>query len=221
MISAEDKRRLFEFVDSKGKPRGMIMSSENEEIQLIEEAKKGDLAAFEKLILSYEKMIYNYCLRMTNSREDAEDLTQEVFIRLYKSLKRFRGRSKFSTYVYRIAHNICIDHYRKSKVGIIFLSQPKNSEDDREMDLPAAEPSPEETALQKEQQELLLQCIAQLKPNYRTIIVLREIQERSYEEIAEILNMPLGTVKSHLSRARTALREAVRPLLKGGDGHAL
>ena len=125
------------------------MSSENEEIQLIEEAKKGDLAAFEKLILSYEKMIYNYCLRMTNSREDAEDLTQEVFIRLYKSLKRFRGRSKFSTYVYRIAHNICIDHYRKSKVGIIFLSQPKNSEDDREMDLPAGEPSPEETALKK------------------------------------------------------------------------
>ena len=89
------------------------------------------------------------------------------------------------------------------------------------MDLPAGEPSPEETALQKEQQELLLQCIAQLKPNYRTNIVLREIQERSYEEIAEILNMPLGTVKSHLSRARTALREAVRPLLKGGDGHAL
>ncbi|NLB40770.1 MAG: sigma-70 family RNA polymerase sigma factor [Clostridiales bacterium] len=194
------------------------MSGEN---KMIEEAKNGNFEAFGELISLYEKKIYNYCLRMTNRREDAEDLTQEVFVRVYKALKGFKGNSQFSTWIFRIAHNICIDHYRKSKLTTFSLNQPRNEEDQREMDLPSEDPTPEEEALRKEQQEFLLKCIEELRPEYKTVIILRDIQHHSYEEIAEILDVPLGTVKSHISRARSALRETVRPLLQGGDERAL
>ncbi len=194
------------------------MSGEN---KLIDEAKMGNFESFGDLVTMYEKKIYNYCLRMTNRREDAEDLTQEVFVRVYKGLKGFQGNSQFSTWIFRIAHNICIDHYRKSKFTMVSLSQPKNEEDQREIDLPSEDPTPEEEALRKEQQEFLLKCIGELRPEYKTVIILRDLQHHSYEEIAEILDVPLGTVKSHISRARSALREAVRPLLQGGDERTL
>jgi RNA polymerase sigma-70 factor (ECF subfamily) len=188
----------------------MIMSDEN---QLIQEARRGNLTAFEELISSYERRIYNYCLRMTNNREDAEDLTQEVFVRVYKSLKRFKGNSQLSTWIYRIAHNVCIDRYRKVKLTTVSLSQPKGSDDEREMELPARDFSPEEEAMRMELKKYLLNSISELQPKYRSVIVLRDIQNYSYEEIAEILRLPLGTVKSHISRARAALRQAVRPYL--------
>ncbi|HCS75961.1 MAG TPA: hypothetical protein DIW17_19065 [Clostridiales bacterium] len=184
---------------------------------LIEEAKAGSFDAFAELISIYEKKIYNYCLRMTNCREDAEDLTQEVFVRVYKNIKGFQGNSRLSTWIFRIAHNICIDHYRKSKFTIVSLNQSKNHEDQREMELPSEDPTPEHEALRKEQQEFLLKCMEKLRPEYKTVIILRDIQHHSYEEIAEILDVPLGTVKSHISRARAALRTAVRPLLQGDD----
>ena len=186
------------------------MSDEN---QLVQEAKAGSLTAFEELISSYEKRIYNYCLRMTNSREDAEDLTQEVFVRVYKSLKRFRGKSQLSTWIYRIAHNICIDRYRKTRLVTISLSQPKGEDDEGEIELPAGNPSPEEEAMRLELKKHLLKSISELPPKYRSVIVLRDIQNYSYDEIAEILRLPLGTVKSHISRARAALRKAVSPYL--------
>jgi len=190
--------------------RGMVMSGE---MQLLEQAKAGNLRAFEELVSSYEKKIYNYCLRMTNSREDAEDLTQEVFVRVYKNIKSFKGGSQLSTWIYRIAHNICIDRYRKSKASVVSLNQPKGEDDEREIDLPSGSPSPEEHVIRSEQQKLLLKCISRLKPEYQTVIILRDIQHFSYEEIAGILNLPLGTVKSHINRARAALRDAVRPHL--------
>lgn len=191
------------------------------ESKLIEEAKGGEFDAFSNLVSMYEKKIYNYCLRMTNSREDAEDLTQEIFVRVYKSLKGFKGNSQFSTWVFRIAHNICIDHYRKAKLTTVSLNRPKNEEDKREMDLPSEDPTPEEEALRKEQQEFLLKCIEELRPEYKAVIILRDVQHHSYEEIAKILNVPLGTVKSHISRARAELREAIRPLIQGGNKRAL
>jgi RNA polymerase sigma-70 factor (ECF subfamily) len=190
--------------------RGIIMSGET---QLLELAKAGSLPAFEELVSAYEKKIYNYCLRMTNCREDAEDLTQEVFIKVYRSLKSFRGNSQLSTWIYRIAHNICIDKFRKTKANVYSLSQTKDREDEREIELASAEPTPEEKMLAKERQEFIQKCINGLRPEYRSVIILRDIQHYSYEEIAGILDVPLGTVKSHISRARTALREAVGTLL--------
>ena len=183
------------------------------ETQLLEMARAGSLPAFEELVSAYEKKIYNYCLRMTNSKEDAEDLTQEVFIKVYKSMKSFKGNCQLSTWVYRIAHNICIDKYRKIKANVISLSHPKGREDGREVELASVDPSPEEKMITREQQKFLMECINGLKPEYRSVIILRDVQHYSYEEIADILGVPLGTVKSHISRARTALREAVGSLL--------
>ena len=183
------------------------------ETRLLEMARAGSLPAFEELVSAYEKKIYNYCLRMTNSKEDAEDLTQEVFIKVYKSMKSFKGNCRLSTWVYRIAHNICIDRHRKINATRIPPTQAIDRENGQEMELASADPSPEEKVVTKEQQAFLVECINGLKPEYRSVIILRDIQHYSYEEIAGILDMPLGTVKSHISRARTALREAVSPLL--------
>lgn len=192
-----------------------------EETKLIVEAENGSFESFEELMLIYEKKIYNYCLRMTNCREDAEDLTQEVFVRVYKHLKGFHGNSSFSTWIFRIAHNICIDYFRSAKAETISISQPKSPEDQRKIELPSNDPSPEEEVLRKEQQKFLLKCISELRPEYRSAIILRDIQHHRYEEIADILDIPLGTVKSYISRARMNLRDAARPLLQGGDEYAL
>lgn len=182
------------------------------ESQLLDMAKTGSLPAFEELISLYEKKVFNYCYRMTNSREDAEDLTQEVFLKVYRSLPSFKGNSQFSTWLYRIAHNICIDKFRKQKAVVVPLVQGEEDEE-REIQLKADGPSPEDILLSKEQQSVIQKGIESLKPDYRSVIVLRDIQHYSYEEIADILTLPLGTVKSHISRARAALREALESVL--------
>lgn len=187
------------------------------ETQLLESARAGSLVAFEELVLRYEKKIYNYCFRMTNNEQDAEDLTQEVFIRVYKNLKSFKGNSHFSTWVYRIAHNICIDRYRRLKIPSISLSTGGFGEEDKEIEIASEELTPEDAVITREQQEMIMKCIAMLKPQYRSAIVLRDIQNYSYEEIARIMDIPIGTVKSHISRARSALRKSVCSHLEGGE----
>ncbi len=179
----------------------------NEEARLIEEAKAGNLEAFEQLILQHEKRIYNYCYRMTNNREDAEDLSQEIFIKVYKNLNSFKGKSSFSTWIYRIAYNTCIDKYRKKKVVAVSLTP--NDEGEKQIDLPSGEPLPEDRVVSREEYELVCECISALRPEYKAAVILRDIQNYSYDEIAEILNIPLGTVKSHISRGRAALRDAL------------
>ncbi|MBM7582584.1 RNA polymerase sigma-70 factor (ECF subfamily) [Caldicoprobacter guelmensis] len=185
-----------------------------DEALLVEKAKKGDMVAFEELVSLYAKKIYNYCYRMTNNKEDAEDLAQEVFIKVYKNLKSFKGNSKISTWIYRIAYNTCIDKYKKgSKVDTVSLN-PGKDEDAVGIELVSGDPLPEEEVIKKERYRKLQACIAALKPEYKTVIILRDIQNYSYEEIAEILQVPLGTVKSHISRARAALSDALREMLE-------
>lgn len=185
----------------------------NEEALLIEKARSGNMSAFEELISLYEKKIYNYCYRMTDSREDAEDLTQEVFIKVYRGLKSFKGNSSFSTWIYRIAYNTCVDKYRKNKrINVVSLNS-GNDEDAGEIELVSGDPLPEDEVIQKERYKRLQVHIAALKPEYKTVIILRDIQNYSYEEIAQILQLPLGTVKSHISRARAALCDALKGTL--------
>mgnify|MGYP001290367584 CR=1 FL=1 len=180
----------------------------NNEARLIKKAKAGNLEAFEQLILQYEKRIYNFCYRMTNNQEDAEDLAQEIFIKVYKNLNSFKGNSKFSTWIYRIAYNTCVDKYRKKKVTTVSLTL-NNDEEEKEIDLPSNDPLPEERVVSREEYDVVCECISALKPEYKTVVVLRDIQNYTYDEIAEILNVPLGTVKSHISRGRAALRDAL------------
>ena len=185
-------------------------NSVNQEALLIEKARDGDISAFEKLISLYEKKIYNYCYRMTNNHEDAEDLAQEVFIKVYRNLNKFKGNSKFSTWIYRIAYNTCVDKYRKKRKAKIFSLDYFNDEGVGNMQPVSDNPLPEDEVIQKERYERIQACIASLKPKYKTVIILRDIQNYSYEEIAEILQLPLGTVKSHINRARAALTDALK-----------
>ncbi|HZJ83767.1 MAG TPA: sigma-70 family RNA polymerase sigma factor [Clostridia bacterium] len=170
------------------------------ESQLIDRFKEGDFTAFEELIYLFDKKIYNYCYRMTNNPNDAEDLAQEVFIKVYRSLKSFREDSKFSTWIYRIAYNTCIDEYRRKKIKVLSLNK----------NIPSPEPLPEDRVIYREEKDLIEKCIAEMKPNYKSAIILRDIQGYSYEEIAGISNIPIGTVKSNISRARGILRDVLK-----------
>lgn len=179
-----------------------------EEAQLIEKAKRGDIPAFEELISTHQNMIYNYCYRMSGNLHDAEDLTQEVFIKVYKSLETFKGKSKFSTWIYRIAYNTCIDRHRKNKPiddNMVFLDS-----EDEYINLKSKSDIPEDELLTKESQDRIQRCINSLRPEYRSVIILRDIQNYTYVEIAEMLDIPLGTVKSHINRGRAALRKSLK-----------
>lgn len=170
-------------------------------------AQEGEIAAFESLVEEYEKRIYNLAYRMLGNTEDARDAAQETFLKAYAALANFRGDSSFSTWLYRIAKNACLDVLRaRGRVHTFSLDDPLHTEDgeiDRQVegDLPA----PEEVLLAREAESVINDALGQLNEHHRSVVVLRDIEGFSYEEIAEILDVRLGTVKSRLYRARVAL----------------
>lgn len=175
---------------------------------LIEMGKQGNLEAFDMLVRRYESKIYNMAYRFMGNDADAGDLAQETFIRLYKSLPTFRGESAFLTWLYRICANACRDELRKKK------RQQEISWDEISCGLEATakynnDPLPEEILEQLELKDSIQFCLGSLSEEHRLIIILREIQELSYDEIARVLDCTMGTVKSRLSRARLALKEKV------------
>lgn len=182
-----------------------------DETQLIKLAKRGDISAFEELISTHEKMVFNYCYRMCGNLHDAEDLAQEIFLKAYRGLGRFQGNSQFSTWIYKIAYNTCIDAHRKKKPIHENMLYPDDDQEYREIVSDAG--MPEDELLLKEKKEMVQTCIDVLRPEYRSVIVLRDIQDHSYKEIAKILEIPLGTVKSYISRGRLALRECLKSKL--------
>lgn len=169
-----------------------------EERELISRCKKNDMDAFESLILSYEKKIYNLCFYMLKNKDDALDASQEVSIKIYKSIDKFKGESKFSTWVYRITYNTCMDYIKKRRDELSYddVINPETHVDSR------IEGIIETRELQYE----IKKCILKLSNDFRTIIILRDINGLSYQEIADILNIEIGTVKSRLNRARETLR---------------
>jgi len=176
-----------------------------DELELIERCKSGDTDAFEKLILVYESKIYNLCFYTLKNKDDALDATQEVCIKIYKSISKFKGDSKFSTWVYRITYNTCMDYVKKRKDDIPY-DDFINSEDHSENKIDGIIES-------KELKSEIRNCIMKLGEDFRKIIILRDIDGLSYQEIANILNIEVGTVKSRLSRARDTLKNE---LIKNG-----
>lgn len=175
---------------------------------LLEKAKSGDINAFEKLVEAYQKKIYNICLRMIGSTDDAYDLAQEVLIRIYKSISGFKEQSSLSTWVYRITTNVCLDEIRKRKLKrTVSLDQDIRLDDSEiKREIESDDPPPDELAEKKEIKKTVASAISMLNEEHRTVIVLRDIQGFSYEEIAKITNCPEGTVKSRINRARQALK---------------
>ena len=179
------------------------------EEELVDKSKNGDICAFEKLILSYEKRIFNIAYRISGNREDAYDISQEVCIKIFKNIKTFMGNSAFSTWVYRVTSNVCIDEMRKKNKTIALTI---SSDSNEEFEIPVIDKGrlPDEILESKEMVELVRKCISELAPEYKMIITLRDIYGYSYEEISEILTTNLGTVKSRLNRARNLLKDKLK-----------
>ncbi len=179
--------------------------------QLVIACQKGHWEAFESLVARYERKIYSLAFRLSGNAEDANDLAQETFVRLYRSLHTFRGQSAFSTWLYRIATNVCLDELRRrQRHPTISLDTPMET-DEGQMDRDVVDLTelPETVYENKELQEVVQRLIAELSEDHRTVLLLRDFESLSYEEIAEILGCQLGTVKSRLNRARAALKDKI------------
>lgn len=177
-----------------------------QEAQIVRKVLQGDVNAFEKLVTEYEKSVYAIALRMTGNAEDAADMTQETFIKAYNSLQSFRGDSKFSVWLYRIASNVCLDFLRsRSRKPTVSLSVEDDEGEEVELDVADESQSPELLLERGLTRDAVRRGLQALPPDYRQILLLREIQGLSYEEIADALRIEVGTVKSRIFRARKRL----------------
>ncbi len=181
---------------------------------LIERCKRGSVEAFGELVELYQNKVYTICIHLTGNPEDAKDLSQETFIRLYRALPGFRGQSAFSTWLYRIINNLWFNELRKRKKNnTISIDAPIQTENGEIQRIPADETqNPESLFEASEDRELIRQALETLNQEQRTVLVLREMHGYSYEEIARGLGWSLGTVRSRLNRARNHLKEQLTKL---------
>ena len=185
-----------------------------EDIQLVARARAGDERAFRALLDKYERAVFSICLRMVRNRDQAADLAQESFIKVFASLDRYNPAFAFSSWLFKITSNLCIDYLRKRRITTYAMDEPVESEKGefaRQYEAP--DPTPEETFSRNEKMQKLEAGIAALPEHYRIMLVLRHQEDLSYEEIAESLSIPLGTVKARIHRAR----EMLKVILQGTD----
>lgn len=185
----------------------------SDEAEIIRRCKQGDLSAFNELVKRYEKLVYNFAYRLTNNYDDANDIAQEALIRVFSAIKSFRGDASFTTWIYRITTNVFLDERKRAR------AHPHTSLDEhveleessivRQIEDPA--PQPLAQIEEKEVGNILNNAVSSLPEYQRTMVVLYHTEQKSYEEIAEIMNLPIGTVKSRLNRARLALKEILSP----------
>jgi len=190
------------------------LSVSSEERSLIERCKRGDLGAFNDLVRRYEKQVYNFAYRLTNNYDDANDVAQEAFLRAFNAIGSFRGDASFSTWLFRITTNVFLDDRKKAR------AHPQTSLDEyMELDessvarqVEDTSPGPQALTEEAERTQILGDAITSLPDYQRAMVVLYHTQQKSYEEIAEMMDLPIGTVKSRLNRARLALKEKLSPL---------
>ncbi len=173
---------------------------------LVARAITGREESFEELVRRYQRPIAGYVYRMVGDYDAALDLTQEVFIKVYGSLTRYKSEFKFSTWIYKIAHNAAIDHLRRNTTRDQSLT---NESEGVQYDLPikSSKPTPEEESEKRERRTEIEAVVSQLPHAYKNLILLRHSHDLSYDEIAEVTGLPLGTVKNRLFRAREMMRE--------------
>ena len=183
----------------------------DKEFDLVHKIIKGDINRFETLITNYQRLVAHIVYRMTGTNEGLEELCHEIFIKVYQNLESFNFNAKLSTWIARIAHNHCVNHLRKRKVELI----DDRAKDDESVNLLdnistgaySDSSAPDQELEQKELTEYIQEEIKLLPENYRTILTLYHVDEMSYRDISEILDLPEGTVKSYLFRARKMLKE--------------
>ncbi len=181
-----------------------------EDHELVERVRQGDLEAFNTLVIAYQERIYNLCLRMLGSQPAAEDTTQEAFISAYRNVNKLRG-ANVRSWLFRIASNLCIDELRRrQRRPIVSLDAPSADADAQPIDVPDAEPGPEAWALRGELHEALQAELLRLPHDQRLAVTLCDMEGLQYEEIAEAMGSSVGTVKSRISRGRARLRARIR-----------
>lgn len=169
-------------------------------------AKEGDQKAYAELMQRYKDSIYFMALKMVNNKDDAMDLTVETFGKAFENLEKYKPEFAFSTWLFRIATNNCIDFIRKKRVNVVSLHTITDDDgDEKQFEVRSDTLNPEENSIKKQENEKLKNIVDQLPLRYRTLIILRYFEEQSYEEIAKQLDLPLGTVKAQLFRARDLL----------------
>lgn len=190
---------------------------------LVERARRGDMAAYADLVRLYQDRVYNVCWRMCGHVEDARDLTQDVFLRALEAIERFEHKAGFFTWVFRIAVNLAISHRRRQARSVVLSLH--QTEDDRLGASQAADlarrtgthhdGNPVSRAESTEMQRAVLEALDDLDDEFRSVLVLRDVESFDYRQIGEILELPVGTVKSRIHRARMALRERLAPMISG------
>ncbi len=184
--------------------------------ELVEATQKGDEAAFAEIMSRYRSPITNYLYRFLNDYEEAVDLAQETFVRVYFALDRYHTQYAFSTYIYRIATNLAISEIRKRKRRkLLSLTGLFQGEEDSSLEFqpPDDRALPDEELVEDERSEMIGRAIAALPEKYRVPVILRDVEGRSYDEVAEIMQLGLGTTKSRISRGRALLKEKLQNYL--------
>jgi RNA polymerase sigma factor (sigma-70 family) len=179
-----------------------------EEARLLGRCLAGDERACRELVDQYRRQVYSLALRMVRSVEDAEDLTQETFVRMFRALERYDPGRPFAAWLFTIASRLCIDHLRRRRVAPISLVQRQpGSEEEYTLEVEDPGLRPDELVSHREEERQTEELIRSLPQHYRVVVILRHQQGLSYEEIADALNLPLGTVKARIHRARALLKE--------------
>jgi len=192
-----------------------------EDVELIERVRNGETEAYGTLVRKYQDRVFNACWRISGHLEDARDLTQEAFLKALENLPKFRHESGFYTWIFRVAVNLALTHRRSFKrrrtISLDAVAGSAGTQAEglaRRLETEAAEEAPDQGVGEAELRGQVVRALNRLEDDYRAVIVLRDIEGFDYSEIAGILDVPTGTVKSRLHRARAALGDAVRPLLK-------
>ncbi len=173
------------------------------DLELIERHRVGDLTAFDEIFNRYEHMVFNLALRMSGDREEAADLSQEIFLRVYRHMGRFRGRSSLKTWIYRVALNCCRSRLSRRRLPVLSVPDAAGDVLERIRDRRAG---PERLAIGKDRARQLFDALLKLPRVYREAVVLRDVEELAYDEIAAVLGVRLGTVRSRIARGRDRLR---------------
>lgn len=196
------------------------MRSHEDDRELVAKSLRGDTEAFRTIVERYQERVYNVAFQMTGSHEDSLDLAQDSFLRVFRALSSFKGDSSLGTWIHRIAHNIVIDELRKRRRRpVVAMSTDtvvitEDGEHMLEWSAPMDE-APEEQLLRAEKKREIEQALQRISPEHRSVLVMRDIEGLTYEEVAEVLGLNVGTVKSRLNRARLALREKLKVMEQG------
>ncbi|HOP07762.1 MAG TPA: sigma-70 family RNA polymerase sigma factor [candidate division Zixibacteria bacterium] len=189
-------------------------SLQYDETALIAQALSGDQKAYTALTLKHRPAVFQIILKIVREKETANDLVQETFMKAFASLATYRSEYRFSTWLYRIAANASIDHLRKRRIHALSLDQPVETKDGQvEYEVPDYSFHPERELVRKEQRISIEEAIESLPDKYREVIIYRHKDDKSYEEIADLLGIPVGTVKARIFRARELLKKKLRPAL--------